>query len=295
MQRLFFAQRRFLGIEDRKMPYIIGVAVMLQRPGAIDGTLVGFSFPPAVRARRTQGIVTSNVFATVEGATFHLRGLSAGPYQVAAIGAEADAATVVVVAGQTGSVILRTRTATTIRGRVVDWSSGAGVAGVRCVAGLRCGNGEPMWLSAVSAFSDEKGGFVLEGVPTGDIAVGCLPTTYFWSMGRADLTLSSEQEATCEVPVVKIDPDVPPSQLGAMIQPYDMPVRFGSVVPHGPADRAGVRDGDVVLMVDGASVTALSPTGVLTLLGRHAPGTAVHLRLGRSGQAFDADVVAAPQ
>src|SRR3954453_1347458 len=26
MQRLFVAQRRFLGIEDRKMPYIIGVA-----------------------------------------------------------------------------------------------------------------------------------------------------------------------------------------------------------------------------------------------------------------------------
>src|SRR6202008_1864218 len=25
-QRLYFAQRRFLGIEDRKMPYIIGVA-----------------------------------------------------------------------------------------------------------------------------------------------------------------------------------------------------------------------------------------------------------------------------
>src|ERR1700722_17909351 len=26
MQRLYFAQRRFLGIQDRKMPYIIGVA-----------------------------------------------------------------------------------------------------------------------------------------------------------------------------------------------------------------------------------------------------------------------------
>src|ERR1700755_3275674 len=26
MQRLYFAQRRFLGIEDRKMPYVIGVA-----------------------------------------------------------------------------------------------------------------------------------------------------------------------------------------------------------------------------------------------------------------------------
>jgi type I pantothenate kinase len=26
MQRLFVAQRQFLGIEDRKMPYIIGVA-----------------------------------------------------------------------------------------------------------------------------------------------------------------------------------------------------------------------------------------------------------------------------
>lgn len=70
-QRLFFAQRRFLGIEDRKMPYIIGVAGsvavgksttarVLQallarwspRPKVDLVTTDGFLFPNAVLERR---------------------------------------------------------------------------------------------------------------------------------------------------------------------------------------------------------------------------------------------------
>ena len=38
-QRLFFAQRRFLGIEDRKMPYIIGVAGSVV--GGVIANLIG--------------------------------------------------------------------------------------------------------------------------------------------------------------------------------------------------------------------------------------------------------------
>src|ERR1700744_1869857 len=71
MQRLYFAQRRFLGIEDRKMPYVIGVAGsvavgksttarVLQallarwspRPKVYLVTTDGFLFPNAVLERQ---------------------------------------------------------------------------------------------------------------------------------------------------------------------------------------------------------------------------------------------------
>ena len=79
MQRLFFAQRRFLGIEDRKMPYIIGVAGsvavgksttarVLQallarwspRPKVDLVTTDGFLFPNAVLER--QGLMQKKGF-----------------------------------------------------------------------------------------------------------------------------------------------------------------------------------------------------------------------------------------
>src|SRR5664279_4937506 len=78
-QRLYFAQRRFLGIEDRKMPYIIGVAgsvavgksttarvlqALLARWGAkpkVDlVTTDGFLFPNAVLER--QGLMQKKGF-----------------------------------------------------------------------------------------------------------------------------------------------------------------------------------------------------------------------------------------
>src|ERR1700731_4645317 len=79
MQRLYFAQRRFLGIEDRKMPYIIGVAGsvavgksttarVLQallarwspRPKVDLVTTDGFLFPKAVLER--QGLMQKKGF-----------------------------------------------------------------------------------------------------------------------------------------------------------------------------------------------------------------------------------------
>ncbi len=79
MQRLYFAQRRFLGIEDRKMPYIIGVAGsvavgksttarVLQallarwspRPKVDMVTTDGFLFPNAVLER--QGLMQKKGF-----------------------------------------------------------------------------------------------------------------------------------------------------------------------------------------------------------------------------------------
>ncbi|HEY1584650.1 MAG TPA: carboxypeptidase-like regulatory domain-containing protein, partial [Polyangia bacterium] len=102
------------------------VVITLQAAGAINGTLAGFSSPPAVRAVRQLGMSLTIVYATVDGASFRFVGLSPGSYQVEALGAEADAKSVEVVAGQTATVALQSRGSTTLRGHAVDWLSGGG-------------------------------------------------------------------------------------------------------------------------------------------------------------------------
>ncbi|MCU1281534.1 MAG: hypothetical protein JWM53_5080 [bacterium] len=271
------------------------VVVTLQHAGAIDGRLVGFSSQPAVRAVRQLGMNPTNVFATVDGTTFHFRGLSPGTYQVGAIGAETDGKSVEVAPGQTANVTLQSRGSTTIRGRVVDWSSGAPAVGMRCMPGLRTSTAWPMWIGSITAFSDENGAFVLEGAPTGDVSVMCSPSAAYWTNGKADLTLNGGQDATCEVLVVKSNPDAPIAQTGAEIEPAVTPLRFNLVAPHGPADRAGIRVGDVVLTVDGASVAKLTPWGVMVLIGERPAGATVHLGLSRGAQTTAADLVLGAQ
>ena len=271
------------------------VVVTVQRAGAIDGSLVGFSSPPAVQAVRTAGFNQSSVFATVDGNHFHLSGLSAGSYQVAAVGAEADAKSVDVAPGQTATVTLQSRGSTTIRGRVVDFASGAGVVGMRCAPGLRSVGGTPTWIKSTVGFSDENGAFVLEGAPTGSISVGCVTSGNYWTDGKVDLTIGGGQEATCEVQVVKMNPDAPFPDTGAEIDPSTTPVRIGIVRPHTAGDRAGIRAGDVVTTVDGASVASLTPMGVAVLIAQRPAGTTAHLGLSRSGQPTTADLVVPTQ
>jgi RNA polymerase sigma-70 factor (ECF subfamily) len=267
------------------------VVITMQRAGAIEGTLVGFSSQPAVRAVRQVGMSFTSVYATVDGVSFHLAGLSPGTYQVVASGAETDGKPVTVTAGQTATVTLQSRGTTTLRCRAVDWRSGAGVAGMRCVPTLRGATTFAVPIGSIVAFSDDDGAFVLEGVPAGEVSVWCDPTTQFWSNGRAELTLTANQDATCDVPVVKTNPDAPVPLVGAAIDPGPMPARFNLIEPKSVADRAGIRAGDVILSVDGSSVTKLTPVGVQTVIWQHPLGATAHLGLQRAAQNVTADLV----
>ena len=51
------------------------------------------------------------------------------------------------------------------------------------------------------------------------------------------------------------------------------------VVPEGPADRAGLERGDLILSVDGTPVASLRE--LYTALWRHAPGESVSLQVLR--------------
>lgn len=272
------------------------VVIKLQRAGGIDGTLAGFSTPPSVQAtRQLPGSFQPLIFASVEGSAFQFRGLNPGRYQVAAVGADTDAQMVDVAAGQIATVTLKSRGTAKLRGRVVEWSGGAPVAGLRCTAGLRTTPAMPMWLGDVFAFSDGSGAFAMDDVPAGAIAVQCIGTGPSYSNGRCELTASPGQEASCDVPVVKIAQELPFASVGAQIQPGPMPARFVAVAPKGPADRAGVQPGDIIASIDGASVTMLTPMGVSVVLFQHAVGSTAHLGLLRGDRALTADVaVVAP-
>ncbi|MCU1282193.1 MAG: hypothetical protein JWM53_5739, partial [bacterium] len=272
------------------------VVIKLERAGGIDGTLVGFTSQPGVEAmRQIPGAFSPPVYATVDGNAFRFRGLNPGTYQIAAIGADTDAQMVEVAAGQIATVTLKSRGTSTIRGHVVLWPKGTPVGGLRCMAGLRTTPAMPMWIDSIFAFSDDSGAFELDDAPAGAVAVTCFGNGPSYSNGRAELTVAPRGDATCEVPVVKIPPDVSFASLGAQIQPGPMPARFMSVMPHGPAERAGVRVGDIIAAVDGASVLKLTPMAVQIVTQIRPVGSIVHLGLSRGDQTVNADVTLVAQ
>ncbi|MGZ3443027.1 MAG: carboxypeptidase regulatory-like domain-containing protein, partial [Polyangia bacterium] len=153
------------------------VVIKLARAGGIDGTLVGFTSPPSVRAQRQlPGAFMPAVFATVDGNAFHFSGLNPGTYQIAASGSDSDAAMVDVAPGQIATVTLKSRGSARIHGHVVEWSSGTPVGGFQCVTGLRTSPAMPMWTGDSTAISDDNGTFEMDDAPAGAIAVQCVGT-----------------------------------------------------------------------------------------------------------------------
>ena len=93
--------------------------------------------------------------------------------------------------------------------------------------------------------------------------------------------------------------------LGAALQPINVPeaVRHVagqgsgrmviSVAPSGPAELAGLRPGDILLSLDGHSLSG--PHGLRALLGPERIGRQVEVRLVRDGQVQSRPLVVAPQ
>jgi S1-C subfamily serine protease len=153
----------------------------------------------------------------------------------------------------------------------------------------------PMWSDSLFAFSDDSGVFEIDDAPAGPVAVQCMGTGPSYSNGRCELTVTPGQDATCEVPVVKIAQDATFGSIGAQVQPGPMPARFINVTPQGPADRAGIQPGDIIASIDGASVLKLTPMGVSFVLFPHPIGSTVHLGLTRGASAIKADVTIVAQ
>jgi hypothetical protein len=86
-------------------------------------------------------------------------------------------------------------------------------------------------------------------------------------------------------------PKTSPGTIGARFFSSGSAVAMGSMVPGGPADLAGIQEGDLLLALDG--VAAQSPADA-TVRSQGAPGTPVAVSLRRAGQPSTVQVIRAP-
>jgi RNA polymerase sigma factor (sigma-70 family) len=269
-----------------------GVVIKLRASGGIDGTLVGFATPPSVSAWPAQPN-TWPVYATVSGTTFQLRGLAPGSYTVSTAGNGGAAESVQVQSGQNVAVTLRNRGSASVSGRVYDWRTGAGVPGLSCRVGTRAGDGMPAWDGTNSAISDASGHYALEGVAAGSVAVGCRTPNVFITDGMAPITLVDGQPGSVDIPVVDREPYQSRGSSGSQLDGTAFLVaRVIALQPEGPAERAGLRLGDVITTVDGKTITMLTPWAVQSVIVDRAAGTTARLGITRSDAPIN--VVLAP-
>lgn len=271
------------------------VQLILPMPASIDGTLVGFTKVPQVTAMQLDGPGGSiPIHGVVTGTRFVVRDLTPGTYVVEArTASEAASARVQVTSGGAATVTLTSGGSGTIVGRVVDFRSGKPVEGMICRAMPRASD-EHIWMARgdISARTDARGAFTLSSVPAGDIAVGCVGLWRLYTDGLRLVTLPRDQQLKVDVPVVAWteEPGVMLASMGAHITAASGAIQTGllphlyNVVPGGPAATAGFQNGDLVVAVDGASVTELSPRGVLTLIVNRPVGSKVEITVSRAGK-----------
>jgi len=257
------------------------VTIKLSRPGAIDGTLTGFTTPPTVTA--TLGTVFTQSLATVSGATFSITGLSPGRYAVqASAGADVDAATVDVKSGETAHVALKTRGTGRVEGALYEYGTTKPIVAARCDVAAALGGGNFAGDASRQTFTDAAGHFVLDA-PIGHGRIVCIPPLPPWTGAGAEVDIDARPTASHTLYSVLPTFGATTGSVGAKVEPLTFPITIAGVVPHGPAAAAGIQVGDHVVSIDGGSLDGLLPHGAWVLILNHAPGTTATLGIEHGG------------
>jgi hypothetical protein len=262
------------------------VTITLARPGAIEGTLAGFSTTPTVQTNTLTADLHIGGFAVVDGNTFSQIGLPPGKYTVEArAGAEIDGVGVEVRSGETTHITLKSRGAGRVEGTVADLATKAPVAGMRCDGNLSMGGqmsaGPPD--ESRQAFTDAAGHFSL-ATPTGRVRVFCFaPNGPPTSPAGTDVDVAPG--AVPQVALITVRPTfgASPAKVGFNIVPITLPITVNTVDPSGAAAAAGVARGDHIVTVDAQSTEGMLPAGVQTMLFNHHAGSTITLVLERGG------------
>jgi S1-C subfamily serine protease len=134
--------------------------------------------------------------------------------------------------------------------------------------------------------------FLIETAPAGAIEVWCGGLWRNYSDGVRLLTLGPSQRIDVDVPVVALseEPGTTMGGIGAELDDAILIPQLADVQSGGPASAAGFQNGDVIITVDGASVTELSPDGVWRLLISRPPGTKVKVGATRAGKVVNGEI-----
>jgi RNA polymerase sigma-70 factor (ECF subfamily) len=271
------------------------VTIKLPRPGAIEGTLVGFSTTPAVETHTLMADLHNGGWAIVEGNTFSQIGLTPGKYTVEAkAGIETDGAAVEVRAGETAHITLTNRGTGRVEGTVTELGAKAPVVGMRCDGNLSMGGQMGMSPPDESrqAFTDAAGHFSLT-TPTGHVRVFCFPTSGPpISVAGTDVDVSPGRIPHVDLVAVRPTFGNSPAKVGFDLVPLNLPITVNTVDPAGPAAAAGIAPGDHIVTVDGQSLQGMLPEGVNIMLFNHHAGSTITLGLERGGSVRTAKIAA---
>lgn len=263
------------------------ITITLARPGAIEGTLVGFSTTPIVESNTLTADLHIGGSAVVEGNTFSIVGLPPGKYTIEAkAGVEVDGAAVDVRSGETAHVTLTSRGSGHVEGTVTELATKVPVVGMRCDGNLSMGgqmSASPPDESR-EAFTDAAGHFSL-ATPTGRIRVFCFnPAGGPMSIAGTDVDVVIGTVPHVGLVSVRAMFGQPPN-VGFDLVPLTLPITVNTVAPGGPGAAAGVVPGDHVVTVDGQSLQGMLPEGVQFMLFDHHSGSTITLELERGGVA----------
>jgi hypothetical protein len=215
---------------------------------------------------------------------FELRDVPAAPVKLrvrTADGAGGEAL-VSLVSGAVAEVEISVAGLAGVRGRVVDATTKAPVSGAIVFV-------EDERAARPDDGTAADGRFSLEGMTPGARALVILggPSRSF---ERKPVTLVEGQ--VLEMGDIELSPPrVTPGTIGAVVNPEGAQLSISHVTPEGPAARAGLQAGDVLLKVDGTAVTT---TMEAFRLLRGAPGSPVVLTVQRAGSERSISVTRAP-
>ncbi|HUS32446.1 MAG TPA: carboxypeptidase regulatory-like domain-containing protein [Kofleriaceae bacterium] len=262
-----------------------GVAIRLIRPGAIEGTLDGFTKTPDVSMLTLTANLQIGTNAIVDGNRFYARGLRPGRYAVEAkADLESAGETVEVKSGETAKVVLKNRGTGHVEGHVAEFGTKAPLSGWQCDANLSVNGqmGQGPRDPTLTGFSDEKGHFAMTA-PLGKVRVFCFSPGGSHSVAGTDVDVTSQAPAVAQVFAVPNKFGATPGDPGFRIRPIVLPLVVNDVVPGGPAATQGLKAGDIIVTIDGATLQGVLPMGASFLLGNHKPGTTVTIGVERGG------------
>jgi protocatechuate 3,4-dioxygenase beta subunit len=269
-----------------------GVTIRIDRPGTIEGTLVGFTQPPVIYARTLTS--TSFVPGTVDAKTFRVTGLRPGKYLVnAQNGTEGDAQMVDVKTGIAAKVTLTARGRGAIDGLVLDFRTRAPIANARCrtVMGIGGEQGITNWDPTTLPVSNAQGKVIIDPAPAGELIVECQQQQLRWSPASATVQLAAGGRASVELLSVELTQENQIS-VGLDFDWRTVPPRVSAVRPNSPAAKAGALPGDLVTAVNGTLVKGLNGAGVRFLIESVPAGDTVRVAVTRGGTAKTFDILA---
>jgi hypothetical protein len=138
--------------------------------------------------------------------------------------------------------------------------------------------------SNVRATTDDRGAYVLDGAPDGPFTVRVEKKGYRVRM-LTGLSAASGATLPLDITLTASDGkgDLEFAGIGASLQPGAGGIVFREVFSGDPADRAGLRSGDVILRIDGESTENMSLADALQRL-RGQAGTTVGISVTRAGE-----------